>query len=78
MRAIEMEAQVKVCRAEMEEVCARIGFIKELRDLGQSQEDIEKFLSKQFSRAEGPSNQTALEISDSEDSLCEDEVELDL
>ncbi|KNZ61989.1 uncharacterized protein VP01_1328g9 [Puccinia sorghi] len=44
-----MEAQVKVRCAKMDEVCAWIGFIKELCDLVHSQEDIERFLSEQFS-----------------------------
>ncbi|KNZ48076.1 hypothetical protein VP01_592g17 [Puccinia sorghi] len=56
MRVIKMEAQVKVRRAKIYKVCARIGFIKELRDLGQSQEEIERFLSEQSSRVERPSN----------------------
>ncbi|KNZ48069.1 hypothetical protein VP01_592g10 [Puccinia sorghi] len=74
MRLIEMEAQV-IHRAEMDEVHARIGFIKELRDLGWSQEDIERFLSEQYSQGEGPSNPPPPdnESSEGEDSFNNDE-----
>ncbi|KNZ56677.1 uncharacterized protein VP01_2346g1 [Puccinia sorghi] len=58
MRVIEMEAQVKVRCAKMDKVCAQIRFIKELRNLGQSQEEIKRFLLEQFSQGEGPSNPT--------------------
>ena len=39
----------------MEEVRARIGFMKELKELGHSTEEIEKFLGEQFARGEGSS-----------------------
>jgi hypothetical protein len=38
---IEMEAWLKVCKAEMEEFRARLVFMKELQGLGHSNKEIE-------------------------------------
>jgi hypothetical protein len=55
LQVIEMEAQLKVCKAEMEEFCARLGFMKELQALGHSNDEIKRLLADQFSQGKGSS-----------------------
>ena len=56
MHIVEMESQMKIRQAEMEEVRTRIMFMKELKELGHSNEEIERFMAEQFVRGEGPSS----------------------
>ena len=49
VHVIEMEAQLKVCKAKMEEFRTQLGFMKELQGLGHSNKEIEQLLSEQFS-----------------------------
>jgi len=51
-----MEAQTRARRMEMEEIRARIDFMKDLKALGHSTKEIKKFLEEQFARGEGSSN----------------------
>jgi type II secretory pathway predicted ATPase ExeA len=75
LRVIEMEAQLKVRKAEMEEFRARLGFMKELQGLGHSNEEIEQLLSEQFSRGEGSSKRA--DSNSSSDSNSTDEEDED-
>jgi hypothetical protein len=77
LRVIEMEAQLKVCKAEMEEFRARLGFMKELQALGHSNDEIERLLADQFSRGKGSSKQ-AYGDSSSNSSLDEEEANFSL
>jgi Holliday junction resolvasome RuvABC DNA-binding subunit len=72
LRVIEMEAQLKVCKAEMEEFCARRGFMKELQALGYSNDEIKRLLADQFSQGESSSKQA---YGDSSSNSSSDEEE---
>jgi len=50
----EKVLQMKMRRLEMEEVCARIDFKKQLKDMGHSADEIERFLREHFPRGEWP------------------------
>ncbi|KAA1122118.1 hypothetical protein PGTUg99_028641 [Puccinia graminis f. sp. tritici] len=54
-RILKIEAQSKVRQNEMAEVRERIRFTRELRDLGESPEDIAQYLAQQFAVAQGAS-----------------------
>ena len=56
VRVLEMEAQMKARRTELDEVRERIAIMKELSDLGHSKKEIAKFMKAQFSQGEGSSN----------------------
>jgi hypothetical protein len=55
IRLLEMETRIKMKRAEMDEVRERFAFVRELRGLGHTDEEIEKFIGDQFTAVEGPS-----------------------
>jgi hypothetical protein len=75
LRVIKMEAQLKVCKAKMEEFRARLGFMKELQGLGHSNKEIEQLLSEQFSQGEGSSKQADSNSSSDSDSTDEEDKE---
>ncbi|OAV89704.1 hypothetical protein PTTG_09894 [Puccinia triticina 1-1 BBBD Race 1] len=55
VRVLEMEAQMKARRTELDEVCERIAIMKELSDMGHSKKEIAKFMKEQFKQDEGSS-----------------------
>ena len=62
IRILEMEAkmkyrqnEMKIWQAELEEVRKRIAFVQQPKDLGQTPEDINRFLGEQFAWGEGTS-----------------------
>jgi DNA-binding transcriptional MerR regulator len=73
LRVIEIEAQLKVCKAEMKEFRARLDFMKELQGLGHSNKEIEQLLSAQFSHGEGSSKRVDSDSSSSSDSTDEED-----
>ena len=73
IRVVEMEAEVRVRQAEMEEVRARINFMKDLKELGHSQANIERFLAEQFSRGNGTSRTAVVNPVHNEDDHHEED-----
>ena len=77
VKMYEMETQMRFRKIEMEEVRARISFMKELRDLGHTPQEIEVFLAEQFDRGEGSSRNRQAETTtdDSDNSNTSDSSE---
>ncbi|WAQ89530.1 hypothetical protein PtA15_11A219 [Puccinia triticina] len=70
MNVLEMDANLRVRKAEMEEVRARFQFMQDLKAQGYDQATIEQFLNEQFQKGEGSSN-IRQEADDSDDSDSE-------
>jgi hypothetical protein len=69
IRLLEMEARIKMKRTEWDEVCERFAFVRELKALGHTAEEIEKVLGKQFNQPEGSSQPVAVSSDESDGSF---------